>query len=91
MLFIRALIAGWTAFKAMYKHHTYIAIATLDNHHFYQYANHISVEAIAPVLDHNIRVAIEEGYMTNNATPEERELMEARARDYEEKRKRGEL
>ena len=92
MLFINALIAGWVAFKTILtKHHVFVVVASLDDHHYHQYAHRISVEAIAPVLDHNIRLAIESGYMTNNASPEEVEIMDARKRDYEEKRKRGEL
>ena len=92
MLFLRALKAGWLAFYTMLtKQHVYLVVANLDNHEFYQYSNHISVEAIQSPLNHNIMRAVEEGGMTMNATPEERVLMEARARDYEEKRKRGEL
>lgn len=79
----------WTAlFK---KKHFYIVVATLDDFQVHQHVRHMSVDAIAPVLNMTMRDAVEKGLMTVVPSPEEQVLLDAREHEYAEKRKRGEL
>lgn len=79
----------WTAlFK---KKHFYIVVAVLDDFEVHQHVRHISIEAVAPVLNMTMTTAVEDGLMTIKPTKEEQVLLDAREQEYEEKRQRGQL
>lgn len=82
----------WLVIKARhFNKHTYICIAMLDRFEYYQNARHISIEALAPVLNEATHEAVNMGYMTLKPTPEEQALLDARKAEYEEKARKGEL
>ena len=78
--------------KAIFKKkHFYIVVAVLDDFEVRQFVRHISVEAVAPVLNMTMKDAVEKGLMNIVPTPEEQVLLDEREQLYAEKRKRGEL
>lgn len=79
----------WTAL--FHKKHFYIVVGVLDDFQVHQHVRHMSIEAIAPVLNMTMNDAVNQGLMTVKPTPEEQLLLDAREQEYAEKRKRGEL